>query len=89
MFKVKNDLLPIRIANHFESVDSTLHSGNSYDLRSNNRTNRVVTRLISSNKSIQVRGENLWQEIPSIIKMNTSLNAFKRMTKCLLVENYC
>ena len=88
MFKVKNDLLPIEFANHFETADSLSNSTNSYNLRGNSQRKRVTTRLLSSNRSIQVRGENLWEQIPDIIKTNSSLNTFKRQTKCMLIESY-
>ena len=88
MFKVKNDLLPIEFANHFETADSLSNSTNSYNLRGNSQRKRVTTRLLSSNRSIQVRGENFWEEIPDIIKANNSLNTFKRQTKCMLIESY-
>ena len=89
MFRVKNDLLPMRFANYFENADSSSSSENSYNLRSNSRRTHVVTRLLSSNKSIQVRDENVWEKIPDTIRTNTTLNSFKRQTKCMLVESYC
>ena len=89
MYKTKNDLLPTRIANYFENEDSSSNIQNSYVLRNHSRRNRVVTRLVSSNKSIQIRGEKLWDEVPGIFKTNLSLNCFKRMIKNTLIDNYC
>ena len=84
MFKVKNNLLPVQIAKYFETNE---HS--SRTLRSNvRRNNRVFTRLLSSKKSVQVRGENQWNEIPENLKLATSVNSFKRLIKNMLIENY-
>jgi len=79
MFKVKNDLLPVRFAYHFENNNLISSLQSSYSLRSRVRVNRVVTRLLASENSIQVRGENIWNEIPDIIKHETSLYTFKRL----------
>ena len=83
MFKVKNGLLPARIGNYFGKAESPPRS--SYYLRDNPRRTRIVTRLSSSNRSIQIRGERVWEEIPDDIKSNTSLNAFKKMVKVMLI----
>ena len=77
MFKRKNGLLPARLADYFDTTNSQSQSITSYNLRSSVRQNRVVTRLLSSNRSIQVRGENLWDEIPQEVKLNSSINSFK------------
>ncbi len=87
MFKVKNDLLPVTFANHFENNNLMPSLQSSYSLRSRVRVNRVVTRLLASENSIQVRGENIWNEIPDIIKHEASLYTFKRLIKCMLLEN--
>ena len=89
MFKLKNDLLPIRFANHFESSDSSSSSqiSSKYSLRSRIQINRVVTRLLASRSSIQIRGENLWNEIPDSIKNEASLTTFKRLIKFMLLED--
>ena len=87
MFKRKNQLLPIRFANHFDSSDSNSQNLSSYNLRGSIRTNRIITRLQSSQNSIQIRGENLWNAIPEIIKQETSLHSFKRLIKGMLLEN--
>ena len=88
MFKRKNGLLPARLADYFDTTNSQSQSITSYNLRSSVRQNRVVTRLLSSNRSIQVRGENLWDEIPQEVKLNSSINSFKRLIKRMLIESY-
>ena len=85
MFKFKYDLLPVRFANHFENDDISFQ-GSSYALRRTCQRNRIKTRLISSKKSIQIRGENLWNEIPEVIKQCTSLNNFKKLIKGMLID---
>jgi len=84
MFKVKNNLLSVKIAQYFETNEQS-----SRTLRSNvRRNNRVSTRLLSSKKSVQVRGENQWNEIPENLKLATSVNSFKSLIKNMLIENY-
>ena len=85
MFKCKYDLLPIRFAYHFANIDAS-HSI-SYVLRSGVRKSHIVTRLLSSEKSIQIRGERIWSDIPDNIKQSASLITFKRLIKCMLFEN--
>ena len=54
MYKLKNDLLPVAVANHFE-VRNTVPTHN-YDLRNRGTTPQIDTHLESSEKSIQIRG---------------------------------
>ncbi len=86
MFKLKNDLLPMRFANYFENDNHSTGTTNTYTLRNTVRTTSIKTRLASSDNSIQIRGEKLWNEIPEIIKYDTSLPVFKRLVKCMLLE---
>ena len=86
MFKLKNELLPTTFANYFET--SSVSSDHSYTLRSSVRRTHVFTRLLSSNKTIQIRGEKLWNEIPEDLRENISFNLFKKATKNMLIENY-
>ena len=89
MFKLKNELLPTRFANYFETSSvSSDQAEHSYALRSNVRRSHVFTRLLSSNKTIQIRGEKVWNEIPEDLKENISFNLFKKSTKNMLIENY-
>ena len=84
MYKSKNHLLPVTIANHFE--ESSQVESHSYNLRSTGRPRSVVTRLLSSEKSIQISGERLWNKIPDSTKLFSSLSTFKRDMKSLLIE---
>ena len=82
MYKSKNSLIPVAVANHFE-LRNTAPTHN-YNLRSRGTTPRIDTRLESSEKSIQIRGEKLWEELPENLKSSASLNRFKRTLKSKL-----
>ena len=57
---------------------------------SNVRHNHVsiITRLQSSNKSIQVRGERLWNNISEDNRAISTLSCFKKIIKRMLIENH-
>ena len=57
MFKLKNNLLPVDIGNHFELCNTV--PTHNYNLRNRGTTPQVVTRLESSEKTIQLRGEKI------------------------------
>jgi len=61
-------------------------ASHSYNLRSNNRLNTVETRLASSQNSIQVNGNQLWNKIPDSTKLFSSFNLFKKDVKKMLLE---
>ena len=89
MFKLKNNLFPLKFADYF--VRSEDSSPNSYHLRSNVRNSNVqiaITRLRSSNKSIQIRGEKLWNDLPDDTKVISTFPCFKKMIKSHLIENH-
>ena len=84
MYKLKNHLLPVTMANHFDPNNEKLT--HSYNLRSTNKSNIITTRLLSSQKSIQICGERLWNEIPESSKQFTSFALFKRDIKSMLLD---
>ena len=89
MFKLKNNLFPLRFADYFVRYEDS--SPNSYELRSRVRNNNVhiaITRLQSSNKSIQIRGEKLWNDLPDDTKVISTFSCFKKMIKSHLIENH-
>ena len=86
MYKLKNDLLPVAVANHFE-VRNTVPTHN-YNLRNRGTTPQIDTRLESSEKSIQLRGEKIWEELPEHLKNSTSMIKFKRNLKSKLLQSY-
>ena len=87
MFKLKNGLFPIKFADYF-TRDSL--SSNSYRLRNTFRreTTNIQTRLQSTEKSIQIRGEKLWIDIPEDERAISTFSCFKKMIKRMLMENY-
>ena len=85
MFKSKHHLLPLPIANHFKP--NNLVDSRSYNLRSSGKTQQIFTRLTSSENSIQINGEKLWNEIPDSTKLFTTFSVFKRDIKTGLLEN--
>ena len=86
MYKKNNDLLPVTIASYLECVNPPQHR---YNLR--NRVQGaappVVHRLAIGERSVQVRGPNLWRDIPEYIKCSESANSFKRLFKTHILSN--
>ena len=72
MYKLKRHLLPVTMANHF-------------NLNNENVTHSYNLRL--SQKSIQICGERLWDEIPEHSKQFTSFALFKRDIKSMLLDS--
>ena len=87
MYKLKNDLIPVVVGNHFGTPNLSAPT-HSYNLRTRNRVSYIVPRLISSEKSIQVCGEKEWNDLPESIKNSTSLKKFKKVMKVTLLESY-
>ena len=87
MFKVKNNLIPVSIGNHFKNRNN-FEPTHSYNLRNRKKSPQIEVRLTSSEKSIQLRGEKLWAELPDTFKSCASLIKFKRMLKLSLLESY-
>ena len=84
LFKSNNDILPTVIGNYFEVRNNSGVPG----LRPRNDVSpEIVSRLISSEKSIQHRGIKVWGSIPDEIKQSESLILFKKKYKKYLLEN--
>ena len=86
MYKLKNGAIPVPVGNHFE-LRNTAPTHN-YNLRNRGTTPRIDTRLESSEKSIQLRGEKIWKDLPENQKSSTSMNKFKRIMKSKLLQSY-
>ena len=80
VFKQKNNLLPVCIAQHFDVRIAPQHG---YNLRSNNETRApiLVHRTLLGEKSIQTRGHEEWEKIPEEIKAIVSPIFFKNKLK--------
>ena len=87
MYKVKKDLIPVVIGKHFRNRSEILPKHN-YNLRNRNQAPKIETRLTSSEKSIQLRGEKLWADLPDNLKECSSLVNFKKNMKLSLLESY-
>ena len=83
MFKLKKHLLPTDIAIYFAQPQTTTR--NSYNLRPRAQR-KVITRLSSSENSIHIRGELVWEFIPETFRESTPFQAFKKQIKKALVE---
>jgi len=81
LFKEKNDLLPVSIANHFTPRSNLPEI--TYNLRPR-LTPSYTFRLASiQEKSIKSK-ETIWNEIPEHIKHNCSFNSFKKTVESIL-----
>ena len=85
IYKSKNNLLPLEtIATHFSRNSAQSHS---YFTR-NHATNNVVPLQFLSNfakKSIQLKADEIWSDIPTEIGLATSYNVFKYSFKKYLI----
>ena len=88
MYKLKNNILPVTIANYFQPVN---HSSltHSYSLRKREAVaSKISPRLASGKNSMQYQGEELWSEIPQDIQTCPSLIKFKKTMKSYLLKSY-
>ena len=84
MFKLKKGLLPVSIGDYFGD-SQTENRIIPYNLRNRDRPRLISTRLSSSENTIRIRGERVWNYIPEIVT-NTSFQTFKRLIKYALIE---
>ena len=80
MYKMKNNILPVTIADHFEPLERPVHS---YNLRRrrNDDSPKFSFNSATGRKSIQYEGEQLWNNLPQYLKECDSLNVFKGFYK--------
>ena len=83
VFKDKNGLLPVSMANHFQLLRSSHHSQNMRARPSDNST--IVHRTQLGEKSIQKRGIEFWNDIPQYLKDIDSPQFFKKSLKTHLI----
>jgi len=87
-YKLHHHLLPTSIGGYF--LTDPYVNRHNYGLRS--RTSNQPTRLVRhtqyAEKSIQVNGQKMWEEIPSDIKQSSlSFPMFKRAYKTYLLSS--
>ena len=86
-YKQQNNLLPIRLANYFDTTSPENSARRSSRLRSTSQTH-VVTNTVLGNKSIQKKVIQIWKDVPEEIRITPYFNAFKRMFKSHLILLY-
>lgn len=86
-YKQQNNLLPIRLANYFDTTSPENSARRSSRLRSTSQTH-VVTNTVLGNKSIQKKIIQIWKDVPEEIRITPYFNAFKRMFKSHLILLY-
>ena len=81
MHKEKSNSLPVSIAEYFSVRASPAHH---YNLRARNTTRDTIlnNRTDLGKKSIQKRGNDIWNELPDEVKTIESFIHFKKLTKC-------
>ena len=87
IYKEKFDLLPdSNIANHFERISSISRPTRQTQ---RNRLNVVPLSLLSEHakKSIQMRKNEIWMNIPEPLRSCQSFITFKVKFKAFLIEN--
>ena len=86
MFKLKNDLLPVRMVSHFEFRPVPERRYN-LRVRPNNPGPEIIHRTACGKKSIHTRGDEKWRLIPQSVKECDSPNSFKTKLKVWLLSN--
>ena len=86
IYKQKNDLLPVSIANYLETRSAPQHNYNLCT-QAHVRAPQINCRTQLGEKSIKKRGMELWILIPESIQKSESPIAFKRNYKQWLLMN--
>ena len=76
MYKKKNNLLPVSIANYFEQINEPQHG---YNLRTRERapSSLIARNSVYGERSTKIRGLDVWNSIPNTIQTSESPNSFK------------
>ena len=87
-YKLKKDLLPTEIGNYFKtSADNEIQHDYGLRSRANNRAPRFFSLSKIGEKSIQYKGNQIWNAMPLDIKKSESLSIFKSAYKKFLLES--
>ena len=85
MYKAFHNLLPTSLLSYFKKVNDS----HNHNTRNNTLSFKVRYRRTSKKAlSICVKGTKMWNALSSDIKLSRNVNAFKKMLKALLLENY-
>ena len=85
MYKAFHNSLPANLLSYFKKVNGSHNHGTR-----NNHLNFKVRYRRTTKKalSICVRGSKMWNSLSPDVKLTRNVNAFKKMLKCSLLENY-
>ena len=88
-YKFEKDLLPTEIGNYFNKTSADNAIQHDYGLRSrnNDKAPRFISRSKIGEKSIQFKGNQIWNNMPLDIKKSESLSIFKSVYKKFLLES--
>ena len=87
-YKYEKNLLPTEIGNYFKTSADNVNQHN-YGLRSrnNDKAPRFISRSKIGEKSIQFKGNQIWNNMPLDIKKSESLSIFKSVYKKFLLKS--
>ena len=85
MYKAFHNLLPTNLLSYFKKVNDS----HNHNTRNNNLSFKVRYRRTSKKSlSICVEGSKMWNALSPDIKLSRNVNAFLKMLKASLLENY-
>ena len=85
MYKAFHNSLPANLLSYFKKVNGS----HNHSTRNNNLNFKVRYRRTTKKAlSICVRGSKMWNSLSPDIKLSRNVNAFKKMLKSSLLENY-
>ena len=86
MYKAFHNSLPATLLSYFKKVNGS----HNHNTRNNNLNFKVQYRRTTKKAllSICVKGSKMWNSLSPDIKLSRNVNAFKKMLKSSLLENY-
>ena len=85
MYKAFHNSLPANLLSYFKKVNgSHIHRTRNNNLNFKVRYRRTTKKALS----VCVRGCKMWNSLSPDIKLSRNVNAFKKMLKSSLLENY-
>ena len=85
MYKAFHNLLPTHLLSYFKKVNDS----HNHNTRNNTLSFKVGLRRTSKKAlSICIKGSKMWNALSPDIKLSSNANAFKKMLKSSLLEDY-
>ena len=86
MYNAFHNLLPTNLISYFQKVNDS----HTHNTRNNTLSLKLRYRRTSKKKafSICVKGSKMWNALSPNLKLSRNVNAFKKMLKASLIENY-